>query len=149
MNQTKLMFLLLLPTFACAGAKLDAQKIATVSTLYMQLESDGDDASVYALASPTLKAAFDRDEHMADGEMACLDYDVVVQGQDFDAQEIKRTLKLTLLPSGQVNVRFNNFNQPQSVNYQLLCTDGVCLIDDIIQTDGSFKTNLNKCLDAM
>ena len=86
-------------------------------------------------------------------EIICLDYDYIIQGQDFDAKEIKRTLKIKALPNGRVEARFNNFDSQNIVHYVLTCKNNQCLIDDIIEQDetrkqpkNSFKQGIRQCL---
>ena len=97
--------------------------------------------------------ALAHDEKARKGEVACLDYDYIIQGQDFDAKEIKRTLKIKTLPNGPVEVQFNNYNSKNIIHYVLICQNNKCLIDDIIESDetnkqpkNSFKQNLRQCL---
>ena len=82
-----------------------------------------------------------------------IDYDYIIQGQDFDAKEIKRTLKIKALPNGRVEAQFNNFDSKSIVHYVLTCQNNRCLIDDIIEQDetrkqpkNSFKQSVRQCL---
>lgn len=92
----------------------------------------------------SLKSAYD-----------CLGYDFIIQGQDFDAPQIKKTLKVTATEGkerekGEVKATFRNFDAPQTVYFKMECSEKGCLVDDVFETEteppGYFKEGLRKCI---
>ena len=84
--------------------------------------------------------------------MGCIDYDFIIQGQDYDAASIKRTLKIKTLDKNTVAATFKNFDEPTTVTYQFDCTTGKCQITDLLEEDRethkfkSFKESFAACL---
>ena len=102
-------------------------------------------------ASTELKALLAKDEQLAGDEIGCLDYDFVIQGQDYDAESIKKTLKIKALDKESVEAKFTNFD-PTTVIYKFACTENQCEITDLLEEDQethkpkSFKEGLANCL---
>ena len=57
-----------------------------------------------------------------------------------------RTLALEPAADGWVKASFHNFDELVTLHYVLACGDQGCLIDDIIEPEGSFKQGLRRCL---
>lgn len=130
----------------------DEAKLDLVKKLYTHYtEGDGaEEIKPEQFFTPDFRAVLNRDSKAAKAEgVACMDYDYVIQGQDFDRQEIARTIQYKLTKSGRVYVSFENFGEARVLDYVLSCNQGVCLIDDIIEPDGSFKKNTVQCLDKL
>ncbi|WP_439258050.1 hypothetical protein [Lonepinella sp. BR2271] len=125
-----------------AQASIDDLKIATVKKIYQPLFSDKW-PNYYKLATADFKKVIDWDDRVAKkiGE-SCIDFDPIISAQDYDKQEIKRTIEYRTLPNGNVQVSFRNFNELNKVEYALSCTSNKCLIDDI----GGFKQGIKSCL---
>ncbi|MCP2040805.1 hypothetical protein L1281_001395 [Neisseria sp. HSC-16F19] len=123
-----------------------AKKIALIKKVYAAYKPTGMPRIDDRWFSRDFNAALAHDAKAARGEIACLGYDYIVQGQDFDGAEINRTLKVTPAKNGRVKATFRNFQSPQTVYYEFVCSDKGCVIDDIIESDGSFKKNLRSCL---
>lgn len=123
-----------------------AQKTALVKKVYAAYKTNDMPHIDEAWFSRDFNAALAHDAKAARGEIACLDYDYIVQGQDFDGAEINRTLKVTPAQNGRIKATFRNFQSPQTVYYAFVCSDKGCVIDDIIESTGSFKKNLRSCL---
>ena len=102
-------------------------------------------------ASAELKALLAKDEQLAGDEIGCIDYDFVIQGQDYDAESIKKTLKIKALDKESVEAKFTNFD-PTTVIYKFACTENQCEITDLLEEDQethkpkSFKEGLANCL---
>ncbi len=123
-------------------------KINTVKQLYTKQGMNNGNAALERLASADLKALLRKDAQASNGEVGCIDYDVVVQGQDFDANEISRSITYTALSNGNVQVRFKNSGETSTLQYKLACTANNCKIDDVLTENGrsSFKRELRQCL---
>lgn len=130
-------------------ANINQQKIATVKKLYTYSGLQQDYNFVKKLSTPSLKNTLIRDEKMANGEIACLDYDFVTQSQDPIYEEIAKTAKFSVVSNGDVKVSFKNYNETTTLFYKMVCQGNQCLIDDIIEQTGSFKKSLNQCLDEL
>ena len=97
-------------------------------------------------------AALAKDEQLAGDEIGCIDYDFVIQGQDYDAESIKKTLKIKALDKESVEAKFQNFDTPATVIYKFACDDKQCQITDLLEEDQethkpkSFKEGLANCL---
>lgn len=126
-----------------------AQKMAAVKKLYAAYAKSKEPALDESLFTPDFRAALAHERKAAKkaGGAACLDYDFIIQGQDVDSAEVARTLALELAAEGRVKASFRNFDEPVTLHYVFACTPaGGCLIDDIIEPEGSFKQGLRRCL---
>lgn len=125
----------------------DTRKTELIENLYLNLEDSH--GFVYHQATPDFQAMFDRDTKLAEGNgMACLDYNMVVQGQDYDENDIQNSLKITE-SNGMVRASFTNLGVPVVLHYKVVCDDYKCAIDDIIDKHGSTKQAINACLDNL
>lgn len=151
MNKIVLSGLLAAVLSAAAYAQQDphqAQKIALIKKLYAAYKTPDLPDIGDQWFSRDFNAVLAHDAKAARGEIACIDYDFIVQGQDFDGAEINRTLKLTPVANGRIKAVFRNFGETQTVHYELVCSDKGCVIDDIIESEGSFKKAVRSCLKA-
>ena len=74
------------------------------------------------------------DSYGDDLAQACVDFGFSIPGQDYDATEIVRTLRVSSQPrsaSNTVTADFTTFGQPARVVYELVPEDGYWKIDDI------------------
>ena len=119
---------------------------------YQQPSVQENTAAFEDYASAELKALLAKDEQLAGDEIGCIDYDFVIQGQDYDAENIKRTLKIKTLDNNRVEAKFQNFDTPATVIYQFACTENQCQITDLREENGethkfkSLKESLSACL---
>ena len=145
--------LLALSVSAFATAKESPEQIVQkLYDAYFQPSVQENSATFEDYASAELKALFAKDEKLAGGEIGCIDYDFIIQGQDYEAEEIKRTLKIKTLDNHRVEAKFQNFNTPATVIYQFACTENQCQITDLLAADGethklkSSKESFAACL---
>jgi hypothetical protein len=66
-----------------------------------------------------------------DGEVGVLDFDVFVNGQDWDFDEVEVEETDRSDADASVVARFDNFGEPQEVSYYFVNEGGEWLIDDI------------------
>ncbi|WP_314064247.1 DUF3828 domain-containing protein [Cardiobacterium hominis] len=128
-----------------------AQIVQKLYDAYQQLSVQENTAAFEDYASAELKALLAKDEQLAGDEIGCIDYDFVIQGQDYDAESIKKTLKIKALDKESVEAKFTNFD-PTTVIYKFACTENQCEITDLLEEDQethkpkSFKEGLANCL---
>lgn len=128
-----------------------AQIVQKLYDAYQQPSVQENTAAFEDYASAELKALLAKDEQLAGDEIGCLDYDFVIQGQDYDAKSIKKTLKIKALDKESVEAKFTNFD-PTTVIYKFACTENQCEITELLEEDQethkpkSFKEGLANCL---
>lgn len=128
-----------------------AQIVQKLYDAYQQPSVQENTAAFEDYASAELKALLAKDEQLAGDEIGCIDYDFVIQGQDYDAESIKKTLKIKALDKESVEAKFTNFD-PTTVIYKFACTENQCEITDLLEEDQethkpkSFKEGLANCL---
>ena len=128
-----------------------AQIVQKLYDAYQQPSVQENTAAFEDYASAELKALLAKDEQLAGDEIGCIDYDSVIQGQDYDAESIKKTLKIKALDKESVEAKFTNFD-PTTVIYKFACTENQCEITDLLEEDQethkpkSFKEGLANCL---
>lgn len=142
LNKVALMMLIALPCLA--NANINTAKVEAVKEFYsFYFEGEGDDWDSFL--TDDLQNVFKEDTACAQEDLCALNYDVFIQGQDLDAEEIKRSLKYQIQPNGTVKVTFTNFGTPVTLYYVVLCKNGRCLIDDILGGAHSpFKSEVRK-----
>ena len=128
-----------------------AQIVQKLYDAYQQPSVQENTAAFEDYASAELKALLAKDEQLAGDEIGCIDYDFVIQGQDYDAESIKKTLKIKALDKESVEAKFTNFDST-TVIYKFACTENQCEITDLLEEDQethkpkSFKEGLANCL---
>ena len=128
-----------------------AQIVQKLYDAYQQPSVQENTAAFEDYASAELKALLAKDEQLAGDEIGCIDYGFVIQGQDYDAESIKKTLKIKALDKESVEAKFTNFD-PTTVIYKFACTENQCEITDLLEEDQethkpkSFKEGLANCL---
>ena len=65
--------------------------------------------------TPSFNTLLKKDDELFSkmGMIICIDYNYIIQGQDFDGKEIGRTLKFAAQDDGSIKVTFTNFNEPR------------------------------------
>lgn len=87
-------------------------------------------------------AAWNRDETI------CIDFVFSIDGQDFDLEEIAKTLKLDETVKGDtatVLAHFNNFDQPTEIEWTLKHDAGVWLVSDIASAANDWRVSSMNC----
>lgn len=97
--------------------------------------------------TPRLVALFAANDTYGDDIVErCLPFDIAVPGNDFDASEIMRTLRLAPLQEvGTITVvaEFSNFGEPARIDYLFVPVGDVWKIDNIV--NGSFRLSEVSC----
>ena len=121
------------------------QIIKDVYTKYMTNQEPNQ--PLLALLSKDTKMLWNKAENTDDG-MICLEFDPVIDGQDWDAKELEKTLKIDSLPNGNVLAQFANFGEKKQVEYNFICDEKCAIYDIKIQTkeyDFSLLNTLKEC----
>ena len=151
MKKYLLLALALSASAFAAPKESPAQIVQKLYDAYQQPSVQENTAAFEDYASAELKALLAKDEQLAGDEIGCIDYDFVIQGQDYDAESIKKTLKIKALDKESVEAKFTNFD-PTTVIYKFACTENQCQITDLLEEDQethkpkSFKEGLANCL---
>ena len=151
MKKYLLLALTLSASAFAAPKESPAQIVQKLYDAYQQPSVQENTAAFEDYASAELKALLAKDEQLAGDEIGCIDYDFVIQGQDYDAESIKKTLKIKALDKESVEAKFTNFD-PTTVIYKFACTENQCEITDLLEEDQethkpkSFKEGLANCL---
>ena len=151
MKKYLLLALALSASAFAAPKESPAQIVQKLYDAYQQPSVQENTAAFEDYASAELKALLAKDEQLAGDEIGCIDYDFVIQEQDYDAESIKKTLKIKALDKESVEAKFTNFD-PTTVIYKFACTENQCEITDLLEEDQethkpkSFKEGLANCL---
>ena len=126
-----------------------AQKEQIIKDLYAKyMINQEPNQPLLALLSKDTKMLWNKAENTDDG-MICLEFDPVIDGRDWDAKELKKSLKISSLPNGNVLAQFANFKEKKQVEFSFIC-DEKCAIDDLFinSQDGRFALSetLKSCL---
>ena len=126
-----------------------AQKEQIIKDLYAKyMINQEPNQPLLALLSKDTKMLWNKAKNTDDG-MICLEFDPVIDGQDWDAKELKKSLKISSLPNGNVLAQFANFKEKKQVEFSFIC-DEKCAIDDLFinSQDGRFALSetLKSCL---
>ncbi|MCW4113826.1 YbjP/YqhG family protein [Aurantimonas sp. MSK8Z-1] len=91
------------------------------------------DASRYT--DPALAVIQTAHDGNTEGEGSCLDFSIAIDGQDYDDEEITRTLRLAEEPAGsgeaRVTASFSNFDTQQEVVWTLRQVSGDWKVADV------------------
>jgi len=123
-------FVLAMAAGAAAGPAADIVKRFYTDNIGMEASEE----MRHLYTEPALSQFAGNDKAGDAGELGCIDAGLAVSGQDFDEDEIGRSLKLTEKVDGDratVVARFSNFTQPNEVEWSLRKIGGKWLIADI------------------
>ncbi len=88
------------------------------------------------------------DKAWKEREYICLDFGITVDGQDFDADEIAKTLNLDEQVKGDdatVTASFKLFGEPRKIEYLLAKEDGDWKVADVVSLTGNWKLSEFNC----
>lgn len=102
-----------------------------------------------AHASPELLALFEADDaRTPEGEVGALDFDPVVNGQDFDLSDVEVTQTERTGEQALVAVSFSNMGTAQTLLFTLVATGDGWKIDEIESTEPGNEWKLTEILAA-
>jgi Protein of unknown function (DUF3828) len=126
-----LAFLLALALGAnAARAQVDADPVSLITAIYKTYE--GTEPGLPHVYSRRLQALIDKDEkETPEGMVGRIDWDVIVDGQDWQLSELKIALVSQTPIRAEVQATFKNFGDPNDMLFELGREDGGWRIDDI------------------
>ncbi len=96
-----------------------------------------------ARLKPLLAKDYERAE--SDG-IGLLDFDIFVDGQDFDITDVEIGKAAVSGDRATVEARFRNFGEPRRVVYGFVREDGAWKIDEVTSPDGEYPWTLSELL---
>jgi hypothetical protein len=138
-------FLLLLCVGEPALAQMPGDPVTVVRGLYRGYERNKPPELAKQPFSPRIRKLLAADKAQAKGEVGRLDFDPIVNGQDWKIADLSVTLVSQAQDTAEVEAKFNNLGDPQDLHYDLVRSGGRWLIDEI-QSRGKPRWTLSKIL---
>jgi uncharacterized protein DUF3828 len=119
--------------------EVDGDPVTLIAAIYKTYTDigPGDDGmpGLPGVYSQRLQALLDKDEkETPEGEVGRIDWDVFVDGQDWQLTELKIAPVSKEATRAEVRAMFKNFDGPRDLLYTLVLEDGHWRIDDIQET---------------
>jgi hypothetical protein len=117
----------------------DSDPEALITAIYQTYTdiAPGEDGTpeVEDVYSARLQALLDKDaKETPEGEVGRIDWDVFVDGQDWQLTELKIVPVSKEATQAEMRATFKNFGEPRDLLYSLVLEDGHWRIDDIQET---------------
>jgi uncharacterized protein DUF3828 len=131
-----------------AAAQSQADPVAYIRAIYrayMTLPFDKVPAFESLSLSPRLRALVDADQKEAQGEVGRLDFDPIINAQDWKLSKLKVTLVSRTGDNAVVDAAFHNIDVDEHQRFTLLREKGKWEIDDIQALQG-MRWTLSKIL---
>lgn len=124
---------------ASPPAGVDGDPVALLTAIYKTYTDigPGEDAvpGLSGVYSKQLQALIDKDEkETPEGDVGRIDWDLFVDGQDWQLTELKIVPALKEAARAEVRATFKNFGEPRDILYTLVLENGHWRIDDIQET---------------
>jgi hypothetical protein len=118
---------------------VDGDPVALLTAIYKTYTDigPGEDGvpELSGVYSKRLQALIDKDEkETPEGDVGRIDWDLFVDGQDWQLTELKIVPALKEATRAEVRATFNNFGEPRDILYTLVLENGHWRIDDIQET---------------
>jgi hypothetical protein len=138
---------------ASPAAGVDGDPVALLTAIYKTYTDigPGEDGApeLSGVYSKRLQALIDKDEkETPEGDVGRIDWDLFVDGQDWQLTELKIVPALKETTRAEVRATFNNFGEPRDILYTLVLENGHWRIDDIQETLNPRWTMSKILLDA-
>lgn len=124
-------FLLLLCVGDAALADAPTEPATVVRALYRGYERDKPMQLEKQPFSPRMRKLLAADKAYAKGEVGRLDFDPIVNGQDWKISDLTVTLVSQAPDKAEATAKFSNLGEAQDLRYDLVRSNGRWLIDDI------------------
>jgi hypothetical protein len=127
-------FLLLFCVGDAALAETTGDPVAVVRALYRGYEGKKPPSLEKQPFSPRMRKLLAADKAYAKGEVGRLDFDPIVNGQDWKIADLAVTLVSQAQDKAVIEAKFNNLGDAQDLRYDLVRGGGRWLIDEIQST---------------
>jgi hypothetical protein len=118
---------------ASAQAQVDADPVSLITAIYQTYQDNKPELP--RIYSKRLQALIDKDEkETPEGMVGRIDWDVFVDGQDWQLSELKIALVSKSTARAEVRATFKNFSHPSDMLFELVLEDGHWRIGDIQKT---------------
>ena len=131
MRATIAAFLLLLCTGDAALAQTPGDPVAVARGLYRGYERDKPALLEKQPFSRRMRKLLAADEAYAKGEVGRLDFDPIINGQDYKIADLSVTLVSQAQDRAEVEAKFTNLGDPMDLRYDVVRSNRRWLIDDI------------------
>jgi hypothetical protein len=143
--------LALILVFALCATFAQAQDagdpVALITDIYKAYTADTASPGYSDVYSKRLQALVDSDSQDApDGDGGKIDWDVFVNGNDWQVSKLAITLVSKSAKQAQVRARFFNFKEQQDQLFDLVVEDGRWVIDDVRATQMGNRWTMSKIL---
>ncbi|KOF14549.1 hypothetical protein AC244_26275 [Ensifer adhaerens] len=115
-----------------------------IEALYAPYLSNGDTSERDAFFSNGLTKLYEADAKKSQGEVGAIDFDPVINGQDWDIADLRVGKAEISAQSAVITVRFENFSVPVALRYSLVNEAGNWQVDDIESTEGETRWTLSE-----
>lgn len=143
--------LALIVIFALCASLAHAQDasdpLALITDIYKSYTAENDVPGYSDVYSKRLLALVDADLKVQEpGDSGSIDWDVFVNGNDWQVSKLAVTLVSKSATRAQVRARFFNFKEPQDQLFDLIIEDGRWVIDDVHATQKAHRWTMSKIL---
>lgn len=133
---------------ASATAVLAGPPADAVAFFYRNLGAETDPANRDRFTGKARVYLDANDKAWEENEEVCLDFSVVVDGQDYDDAELARTLKLEEMTGADGTVviaRFTLFGEPRAIEWTLVEEGGAWKVADITAPANGWRLSEFTC----
>ena len=143
--------LALVLVFALCASLAQAQDasdpLALITDIYKSYTAENDVPGYGDVYSKRLLALVDADlKAQEPGDSGSIDWDVFVNGNDWQVSQLAITLVAKSATRAQVRARFFNFKEQQDQLFDLIIEDGRWVIDDVRATQQGNRWTMSKIL---
>ena len=141
------LILLLALCASWAQAQNASDPLALITDIYKSYTTENDVPGYEGVYSKRLQALVDSDGPDApDGDGGKIDWDVFVNGNDWQVSKLSIALVSKSATRAQVRARFFNFKEQQDQLFDLIVEDGRWVIDEVRATQKGNRWTMSKIL---
>jgi hypothetical protein len=141
------LFLIVALSSSFVFAQTRDDPVALIADIYKTYQTDTKSPGYSDIYSRRLQALIDADTKATpEGEVGKIDWDVFVNGNDWQLSELTITLVSKSDLRAQVLARFFNFKDPHEILFDLVREDARWTIDDVRETRKGNRWTMSKIL---
>jgi hypothetical protein len=115
---------------------------------YLSADFDWEGYDQQAIWSKGLSDLFAKDAEEANGEVGRVDFDPLVDGQDYEVKALKIGTPVAAGDKAAVDVTFTNFDAPEHLKVTMVNEGGAWKIDDVESFNADYPYKLRELLTA-